>query len=255
MTKIHSEAGQTAQKAVSCQHCPLRLSPAFKDVPQASIAAIEAMRAGQLSVSAGNDIVLPGEQNANLYTLFSGWAYRYKELEDGRLQILNFLLPGDLVGLQAAMFEPPRHGIVALTDSRLCRFPRGKVWKLFGSIPDLAFDITWLGAREESFVDQNMLSVGRLVAEERVAALVLMLFKRLKALNLTDGMSFEFPLTQQHMADALGLSLAHLNKTVAQLKRKGLFEIDGDRMTLKNPKILQRTAHIYDDEYERRPLI
>ena len=144
-------------------------------------------------------------------------------LPDGRRQILNFLLPGDLIGLQAAMFDAALYAVEALTDVQLCILPRRRIWALFGEMPGLAFDVTWLGAREEGFVDENLTSVGRRTAAERVAALIITLYKRATALDLVTDNSFEFPLTQQHIADALGLSLVHTNKTLARLRRMGMF--------------------------------
>jgi CRP-like cAMP-binding protein len=85
------------------------------------------------------------------------------------------MLPGDLLGLQAAMFDAALFGIEALTDVQLCVLPRKRLWTLFGKVPDLAFDIAWLGSRSESFVDENLTSVGRRTAAERVAALVVTL--------------------------------------------------------------------------------
>jgi CRP-like cAMP-binding protein len=246
---------RSTMAVVPCSACPLRLSTAFKPISAQQIARIERMRVRQIEVMAGAAIVEPDIRNANLYTLFSGWAFRYKMAEDGRRQILNFLLPGDLVGLQAAMFEPSHHGIIALTDVRLCLFPRRNVWKLFGSVPDLAFDLTWLGAREESLVDHNMLTVGQLDAAERVATLIISLHKRLDALGLVKDNAFDCPLSQQHLADALGLSLAHVNRTVAGLRRRGLLEWTGNRVVLKQPKLLERGAEIYESAYVPRPLI
>jgi CRP-like cAMP-binding protein len=247
--------GGSINPGVPCLECPLRLSLAFKPISDQHVARIQRMRSGQVLLQAGSAIVEPDLQNAYLYTLFSGWAFRYKMAENGSRQILNFLLPGDLVGLQAAMFEPARHGIIALSDVRLCRFPRRNVWKLFGSVPDLAFDLTWLGAREESLVDHNMLTVGQLDAAERVATLIFSLYKRLEAIGLVHEKSFDFPLSQQHLADALGLSLAHVNKTIAALRRRGLFEWTGNRIVIKQPKSLERAAEIYESTYLPRPLI
>ena len=92
----------------------------------------------------------------------------------------DFELPaaGRLVGLQAAMFDAAQHGIEALTEVQLCLLPRRKVWALFGIMPGLAFDVAWLGSREESYVDENLTSVGRRSAAERIAALIVMLYKR-----------------------------------------------------------------------------
>jgi CRP-like cAMP-binding protein len=153
------------------------------------------------------------------------------------------------------MFDAALHGIEALTDVRLCVLPRRKVWALFGQMPGLAFDMTWLGAREESVVDGNLTSVGRRTAAERVAALIVMLYKRANALGLVTDETFAFPLTQQHIADALGLSLVHTNKTLARLRRSGMFTRVNGSLTLTNPRLLARVAQYFDEEIPLRPLI
>ena len=90
------------------------------------------------------------------YTLLHGWAFRYKMLDDGRRQILNFALPADMVGLQGALMREMEHSVEALTPLTLCVFPRSKLWDLYSRFPSLAFDITWLAAREEQSVMQLM---------------------------------------------------------------------------------------------------
>ncbi len=209
--------------ASACYECALRACGLFKPVTPEELDTIIDMREGQIVLRAGEEIVRAGEDSPEIYTLYSGWAFRFKSLPDGRRQILNFLLPGDFLGLQAAMFDAALYGIEALTDVELCVLPRRKVWDLFGAMPNLAFDVTWLGSREESIVDENLTSVGRRNAEERVAALIVSLYKRVRMLDLVTNDSFAFPLTQQHIADALGLSLVHTNKTLARLRRRGMF--------------------------------
>src|SRR3979490_240777 len=134
---------------VSCFECALRASGAFKPVNDVELAFINEMKRDHLVCPPGAEIIPAGEEQAELYTLYAGWAFRFKDLPDGRRQILNFLLPGDLIGLQAAMFDAAQHGIEALTDVELCLLPRHKIWNLFGQMAELAFDVTWLGAREE----------------------------------------------------------------------------------------------------------
>jgi CRP-like cAMP-binding protein len=153
------------------------------------------------------------------------------------------------------MFEAAQHGIEALTDIELCLLPRRKVWALFGQMPDLAFDVAWLGSREESYVDDNLTSVGRRSAAERTAALIVTLYKRAKVLGLVADDTFAFPLTQQHIADALGLSLVHTNKTLARLRKLGMFRRANGSLTLTNPRVLARIAQHFDQELPTRPLI
>jgi CRP-like cAMP-binding protein len=238
-----------------CYECALRPRGLFKPVEAEELATINEMKRDHIVVSAGVEIIRAGDDNAELYTLYAGWAFRFKTLPDGRRQILNFLLPGDLLGLQASMFDAAMHGIEALTEVQLCVLPRRKIWALFGDMPGLAFDVTWLGAREESIVDENLTSLGRRTAAERVAALIIGLYKRVKKLGLVADETFAFPLTQQHIADALGLSLVHTNKTLARLRRMGMFSQRNGTMTLANPRVIERLAQYLDEDVPLRPLI
>src|ERR1700689_4829619 len=241
--------------ATICYECALRACGLFKAVTPKELRSISEVLREQVSLPAGAEIIRAGNDSPELYTLYSGWAFRYKTLPDGRRQILNFLLPGDLLGLQAAMFDAAQHGVEALTDVQLCVLPRRDVWALFGDMPGLAFDIAWLGSREESHVDENLTSAGRRSAAERTAALIVMLYKRAKALGLVVDDTFLFPLTQQHIADALGLSLVHTNKTLARLRKLGMFARMNGSLTLANPRVLEKIGQYFDEEIPLRPLI
>ena len=244
-----------AAQTVECQSCGLRTLPVFKKLTRDQIAYIEKMKSADEHRDAGATILEPGSTTEYIYTLYSGWAFRYRLLSDNRRQILNFLLPGDLIGLQPAMFAEIQHGVEALTPVHLCVISRREIWPLFREMPELAFDITWLGAHEELHVDEGLLSAGRRTADERVAALLIGLFKRARALGLTDGDAFDLPVNQQHIADALGLSLVHTNKTMGKLRRYGLFSRNGARVTMTNLKALQRLSEFVDAEIAPRPLI
>jgi CRP-like cAMP-binding protein len=240
---------------LSCDECALRACGFFKPITANELGAIKGIKRDHLVLKAGTEIIHVGDESPEIYTLYSGWAFRFKMLPDGRRQILNFLLPGDLVGLQAAMFAAAQYGVETLTDVELCLLPRRKVWTLFDEMPGLAFDVAWLGAREEGYVDDNLTSTGRRTAAERIAALIVSLYKRAKALGLVENETFEFPLTQQHIADALGMSLVHTNKTLARLRRLGMYSRANGVLTLTNPRVLQRIAHHFDEEISQRPLI
>jgi CRP-like cAMP-binding protein len=240
---------------VPCFECALRACGLFKPISRNELGAINAIKRDHIALPAGAEIIHTGDESSDIYTLYSGWAFRFKMLSDGRRQILNFLMPGDLVGLQAAMFDAAQHSIEALTDVELCALPRRKVWTFFGEMPGLAYDVAWLGSREESHVDENLTSAGRRTAAERTAALIVMLYKRAKALGLVTEDTFDFPLTQQHIADALGLSLVHTNKTLARLRRMGMFTQVNGSLTLANPRVLERVAQYFDEEIASRPLI
>jgi CRP-like cAMP-binding protein len=233
----------------------LRQTSAFTAVKPGELGFIEAFRSGTTSVPAGGTIIYEQKSSGKLFTLYSGWAFRYKTLTDGRRQILNFLLPGDLIGLQQEFSDSAIHGIDAVTDVALCVFPRDGLWKLFQEYPSLGYDITWLSARAEGMVDDNLLTAGRRNATERVAVLLMHLYRRMERLGLAEGGAIDFPLNQQHIADALGLSLVHTNKTLRRLQQLGLHELHSGRLRLLNPKALQRIADYYETPPRQVPLV
>ena len=238
-----------------CAQCRLRQLDAFAPVTTAELAFIEELRSGRVRIDAGGEIVIEQKSGGKLFTLYAGWAFRYKTLSDGRRQILNFLLPGDFIGLQEQFGEGATHGVEALTEVALCVFARDSLWKLFREYPNLGYDLTWLAAREESLVDENLLTTGRRNATERVAMLLIHLYRRAQRVGMVQDDSVEFPLNQQHIADALGLSLVHTNKTLRRLRKLGLHSIEDGRLHLINPKALVRIADYYDRPLRRAPLI
>lgn len=230
-----------APKQTKCAQCPLKKLDVFRAVSPQELEFIQDFKKGEFVTEVGATILSEGTSGPHLFTVLSGWAFRYKMLSDGRRQILNFVLPGDFIGLQSSMLNEMQHSVEALTDMVLCVFPRDQIWRLYSHHPSLAFDLTWLAARSERLLDENLLSIGRRSAGERVSFVLLDMFRRCEQLSLTSGAKAEFPFTQLHLADALGLSLVHTNKTLKKLSAKrlfkwknGIFEIlDADKLTLE----------------------
>ena len=245
-------AGETA-----CQDCPLRPLKLFLEPAGDELELVQSLKRREQHLRAGETLIHEGQTDAPLYTLLQGWAFRYKTLSDGRRQILNFLLAGDFIGVQQKMGDAAAHGVEALTDAQFCVFQRDALWELHRRSPTMGFGVTWLTAHEESMVDDTLLSVGRRSAEERIASMLILLFKRASALQADAGAAgVEFPLTQQHMADGLGLSLVHTNKTLRKLERLGLHRIADGRLVLRDVKALARLADLYGDgRPPPRPLV
>ncbi len=240
-----------------CRQCPLRPLPLFLPNDAAEVDLVQSLKRRELKVRAEETLIHEGQVDAPLYTLLDGWAFRFKTLSDGRRQILTFLLPGDFIGVQQKMGDAAAHGVVTLTDAVFCVFQRDALWELHRQSPSMGFNITWLTAHEESLVDDTLLSVGRRSAEERIAMLLILLFKRAAALQADAGAGgVPFPLTQQHVADGLGLSLVHTNKTLRKLERRGLHRIAEGRLFMRDVKALVRLADLYGDgRPPSRPLV
>jgi CRP-like cAMP-binding protein len=209
-------------RRISCKGCPLRPLPLFRPFKAAELAFVTDFKLGELAFGGGATIFLQGEQCEHLFTVLSGWGFRYKMLDDGRRQILNYVMPGDLIGLQGSLMGEMQHSIEALSPITLCVFRRSKLPELYREYPELAYDLTWIAAREERMLDENLLSIGRRSALERAAYLVAFLYQRAKTLELFSGGWVSIPFTQQHVADTLGLSIVHTNKTLRKLADRGL---------------------------------
>lgn len=242
---------------IRCSACPLRRLPLFIAQNGDELTLVQSLKRREIHLPAGETLIHEGQTDAPLYTLRSGWAFRYKTLSDGRRQILTFLLAGDFIGVQQKMGDASAHGVQTLTDAQLCVFQRDSLWELHRQSPAMGFSITWLTAHEESLVDDTLLSVGRRNAEERIAMLLIILFKRATALQPDGGKAgVPFPLTQQHIADGLGLSLVHTNKTLRKLERRGLHHIEDGILHMRDVKALARLADLFGDgKPAPRPLI
>lgn len=209
---------------VGCEDCSLKTNPHFAPLRHLGGPGIEQYKVGELRLTAGTNILMEGLKSPHLYTLMEGVAFRHKGLSDGRRQILNYAFPGDLVGLQGSLLGEMQHSIDALSDVALCVFDRTSLFQMFEKSPATAYEVTWRGAKEETILDENLLSVGRRSAQERAAYLLALLYQRARGAGLAPRRRLNFPLTQQHVADTLGLSIVHTNRTLKTLAQKKLIQ-------------------------------
>jgi CRP-like cAMP-binding protein len=238
-----------------CAKCPLRTLAAFRKFTAEELEFVASFKSGELTVEPGTTILAEGSQSAHLYTVLAGWGFRYKLLEDGRRQILNFVLPGDFVGIQASVLSEMQHSVEALTSALLCVFERDRIWELYRSQPSLAFDMTWLAAREEQMLDEHLLNIGQRTAEERAAYLLLFLVERAEVRAMAKGNRVSLPLTQPHVADSLGLSLVHTNRVLNRLARHKMIALKKGEIEVIDRKSLSRAAQWEPSEPAIRPFI
>src|SRR5688572_23151404 len=227
----------------------------FRAFSADELAFVSRFKRGELVCETGATILSEGAHSAQLYTLLSGWAFRFKTLPDGRRQILNYCLPGDLVGLQGSVIGAMEHSVEALSPVVLCVFQRDALGELFEKQPGLSFDVTWLAAREERMLDEHLLSVGRRTATERAAYLVAFLHQRAAAVGMTGDRPLLIPITQQHVADTLGLSIVHTNKTLRKLAERGLIRWHDRACEVLDPAGLTQLSGWDGLGESRRPLI
>jgi len=240
---------------VPCSQCPLRTCEVFPPVTDDELSFISALKAGELRTGPASTVLQEGAPSDQLFTLLEGWAFRYKSLDDGRRQITSFALPGDFLGIQSSMQGDMDHSVETLTPAVLCGFPRTRVWELFQKCPSLAFDLTWLAARQEAMLNEHLLSLGRRNAVECAAYYLLHLYLRADDVGLVIEGKVRFPFTQDHLADALGLSLVHTNKTLKRLAERGLVQWEHGWCFIPDVAALADIAKFDLEQPRTRPLL
>jgi CRP/FNR family transcriptional regulator len=240
---------------VNCTACPLRQKPHFTPMTRDEVLFMQDFKVGELDVERGTVVLLEGSSSPQLFTVFRGMGIRYTTLENGRRQVLNFVFPGDFLGLQAGLMQEMRHTVEASTKMTLCVFDRKSLWKLFREHPNRAYDLTWIAAEAEHFLSDALATVGQKDAEARVAWALVKIYGKCLALDLATGLSCPLPFRQQDLADALGLSLVHTNKTLARFRERQLAVWQGGQLRISD---IERLAEIgMVDEIDRpvRPLM
>lgn len=238
-----------------CLECPLRRQKLFVPMTPDELAFQRRFKATERQIPTGAEILRQGESSDSLYTVFSGMAVRSMVMEDGRRQVISFVFPGDLIGLQSGLMGEARHTVSAVTDMVLCTFPRSRVWALFKTQPARAYDLTWIAAVEEHFLGETVATLGQRDATERVAWALVRIWRRLVALKMASDGAVPFPFRQQELSDALGLSVVHTNRVIVGLRRAGLAEITGRRLVMHDHARLSQVARLDMDKEDVRPIL
>lgn len=192
------------------------------------------------------------------WLVVSGWAAQARVLADGRRQIGRFLVPGDVFGLTPAGATAAA-GLVALTDVVAANLGAVRDAIAAGRSPTLAKAWAMLQSVEQAGAFAHILRLGRFTAYERTGHLLLELYDRLSAAGLTQGQSMPLPLTQEMLADCLGLSVVHLNRMVQQLRRNRLIGSEARKVTFLDLERMAADCHYAPREanepppYGRRP--
>jgi CRP-like cAMP-binding protein len=195
-------------------------------------------------VPAGHCLVAEGDRLDFARLLLAGWACRMRTFPDGRRQIFEFVLPGEMYGLCLRPQATALSTMVMLTPGTICDASplRDALCEKRHVYPNIATALHCTAALDEANLLNQLLRIGRQSAYERVAHLILELRERLAMIGFTGTDTIPVPLTQEMLADALGLSIVHLNRTLQQLRREGLIQFKSGVMRLLQPDRLAEIA-------------
>lgn len=237
----------TSRRATAGLACPIRIAGSYESCqvrpasqsavfPRVGVSVLAAFKHSERCFPAGHHFIEQYESGENFYAIVDGWAIQYELLEDGRRQILDLLLPGSVTGFQLDTAEPSSYSVQALTEVRACGFPIAGFLAAAESKPAPALCLAAATLECQRRLLQHLTRIGRRAAKERVAALLLDLYYRVRGGSpLRKGDRIALPLTQEQMADALGLTNVHVNRMLRELREEGVLILKDGTLQILDP--------------------
>ncbi|MEN3976802.1 Crp/Fnr family transcriptional regulator [Emcibacter sp. SYSU 3D8] len=205
----------------------------------------------------GTDLIVSGDAPTYGFVVETGWAIRYCLLSDGRRQVLNVLLPGDIFDLQVFIAAEADHSVTAITDMTVKTFKAEDLLNIFNLSGRLAQALWWAAVQEEAMLREQIVRNGRRNAGERTAHFLLELHRRALIVDEGAGDGFRLPMTQSLIGDALGLTSIHVNRTLKRFRDEGMIRRSGQWIELTDIEALVELcdfdpSYLHLDAYPRR---
>lgn len=192
------------------------------------------------------DIFNAREAQAQCFIVNQGWACRYSYLSNGSRQIINYYLPGDIINFYALNLSEINYSVSSITPMHVSKFKPDTLNHFFALQPKLKSLHNLIMGNEETLLAEQVVRIGRRSAYERTIHLLLELFHRLKVIGQTYDNSYSLPLTQELLADTLGMSIVHMNRTLHKLRNDKLVDIQPNKIGLLDLNKLEEIAEYQD---------
>ena len=225
----------------------------FITLSPSEIEAFNQTRGERRSVAVRNTIRCQGDPVREIYLLTDGWVISAMDARDGSRQITKIHLPGDLLGVPSVSLTHAAETLTAITPTVVERIPLKAFGHLFHAAPRLAASIFLSTQKERVLLMDRLTSIGRTTADGRIAAFLLLMLDRLQRVDPEVIDSFELPLTQSHLAEVLGLTAVHINRTLRSMDEAGIVERRGCRVRLANIEALQELAAVLPRTFVHEP--
>lgn len=197
------------------------------------------------ALDAREDLIQHGEDPENVHLVLSGMVCRYKVLPDGKRAIVALMLPGDICDLHVAILGRMDHSIGTLTECSLVRISRRTIEDLLDNYPRIRRALFWSTLVDEAILREWLVNMGRRRADKQMAHLFCEVHARLMAVNrMRDTL---MPLTQEELADILGVSTVHAQRVLSQLRNQGLVTVQDSRVAVPDIDRLRLFAEFEAD--------
>jgi CRP-like cAMP-binding protein len=208
----------------------------------------ELLRYPRKTYARGEAILREGEVVRDIHLVLTGLAARAKTLPDGGRQIMAFLVPGDLCDVEVFVLAAMDHDITAMGDTSCVVIPGRVIDDLLSESSKLTRALWWSTMTDSAVLREWIINHGRRDAHERMAHLCYEMLIRHRIIAKTTDNEFPFPISQEDLADATGMSPVHANRTLQQLRSQGLIELKNKILTVLDPPRLRKVAQ-YEANY------
>jgi CRP-like cAMP-binding protein len=211
-------------------------------------AAILSLAGKEMGVAAHRDIIRPGDRSEHATLVLQGLVGRFDQLADGSRQITALHIPGDMCDLHSVAVPHAGWGMQALSNSVILNVPHSSLMRLYHARPAIALAFWRDTTVDASILAKWISALGRREAVSRLAHLVCEMAIRMEQAGLGTRANFQLGATQSQLADALGVTAVHLNRSLQTLRQQGLLAMEGSEIRILNEAALRHVAE-FDPTY------
>lgn len=233
----------TPRHALNRQHPFVARLLRHVELNQADLDALDAIVDGEFTIRRRHDLIIDGYEYRKLSFVKDGYAVRYKLLRNGKRQILNVVLPGDIIGMPGSFYERATYSVMAISELRTHVCALDAYVQLCYRRPQFGLALAWMAVQEAATYAEHVIDVGRRTPIERLSHFLLELHARLMAVGRAEATRFTLPFSQEVMADVLGLSVPHLNRMMQRLRAEKLIANREHTVDFLDAGAMQALAH------------
>ncbi|MCB4803839.1 Crp/Fnr family transcriptional regulator [Methylobacterium brachiatum] len=214
------------------QDALIRKLESFEELTSADREALRGFASRVRQVGARTDLIRENDVPGNVHLILSGYACRYKVLADGQRQIMAYFVPGDFCDLNVFILDQMDHNIGTVSACQVVEIPRQAIEEITARHPRVMRALMWCALVDEAVLREWLVNLGSRPADQRIAHLFCELLLRLEAVGHVNDNSYLFPFTQTDIADTMGLSDVHVNRTIKELRRLDLITLKSRVLTV-----------------------